>query len=395
MEINTIRNDFPTLEKLTYLDTAFVGLFPTFVREGYIEFLDEWMSYSLGKSKTTADKQLDKAEAKSILGRWMDKAEETRAMAAEFLGASSDEVAFTQSTGCGLNMPVNGVTWKKGDNVVFPDSEHNPLVTATLTREGVEARIVKSVDGRVELNDLEKAVDDNTKIVQVSQVGYLNGFRLDLKAVSDIAHEHGALVSVDSTQALGALKTDVRKEDVDFLSAGTYKYLIGPAGLGFFYVKSEHIESVLPDRTGWKNQMWRMRPYELPKNARRFEYGTLNFQGIYAFKNSLIYLNKMGILNIERRVLELSSYLWSRLNDFGARLFTPLDTKSPIVSFFVKDEQEIGEKLMREKIKVTARDSPEGHLRVSPHFYNTKEDVDFFMDKLKGIIGNKSEYYLK
>jgi len=382
MKIRAIRRDFPTLRNLTYLDTAFIGLLPTFVREGHIEFLDEWMSFSLGKSKT-------------ILDKWLDKAEETRAMIAEFLAASSDEIAFTQCTGCGLNIPVNSMTWKKGDNVVFPDWEHNPLVTSALKRKGVETRIVKSANGRVELSDLEKAIDDNTKIVQVSQVGYVNGFRFDLKSVSDMAHEHGAMISVDSTQALGALKTDVRREDVDFLSAATFKYLIGPAGLGFLYVKSEHIKGMSPDRTGWKNPIWRMRTYELPQSARRFEYGTLNFEGIYAFHNSLIYLNKIGIMNIERRNLELSSYLWSRLNDLGARLFTPQGNKSPIVSVFVKDEQEIGEKLMEERVKVTARDWRGGQLRVSPHFYNTKEDIDFFIDRLKKIIGDRSEHYLK
>ena len=382
MNIRTIRRDFPALKNLTFLDQAYVGLFPTFVREGHIEFLDEWMSFSLGESKT-------------ILTKWLDKTEKTRAMTAEFLGASSDEIAFTQCTGCGLNIPVNGMTWRKGDNVVFPDWEHNPLVTSTLKRKGIETRIVKSVNGRVELSDLEKAIDDNTKLVQVSQVECLNGFRLDLKSVSDMAHEHGAMLLVDATQALGALKTDVKKEQVDFLSAATYKWLMGPAGLGFLYVKSEHIEEMLPDRTGWKNKIWKMRSYELPGSARRFEYGTLNFEGIYAFHNSLIYLNKIGIINIERRNLKLSSYLWSRLNNLGVRLFTPEGNKSAIVSFFIKDAQKIREKLTENRIKVSAMNWDGELLRVSPHFYNTKEDIDFFIDKLKEIIGNRPEHYLK
>ncbi len=373
MDIKTIRQDFPALKKLTYLDSAFVGLVPNFVREGYIEFLDEWANFSFDSSKT-------------ILGVWRDKAEETRAMAAKFLGASPDEIAFTQCTGCGLNIPVNGLTWKKGDNVVTPDWEHNPLVTSTLKRNGVESKIVKSINGKIELGDLEKAIDDNTKIVQVSQVEHTNGFRFDLKAVSEIAHRHGAMVLVDSTQALGALKTDVKQEAVDFISAGTYKYLVGPAGLGILYVKAEHIEKLIPDRTGWSNKIWAMKPYELPSSARRFEYGTLNYQGIYAFHKSLIYLNKIGIENIEKRVLELTSYLQSRLIDLGARLFTPQGTKSPIVCFFIKDAQELAKKLRSEDIKVTAREwNGESYFRLSVHFYNTTEDIDRFLDKLKEI----------
>lgn len=373
MEIKAIRKDFPALKKLIYLDTAFVGLVPNFVRQGYLEFIDEWANFSIDPSKT-------------ILNRWMDKAEETRVIVANFIGASSDEIAFTQNTGCGLNIPVNGLAWKKGDNVVTSDWEHNPLVTPFLQRNGVESRIVKSVDGKVDLNALEKAVDDNTKIVQVSQVGFVNGFRFDLKAVSEIAHEHGAMVLVDSTQALGALETDVKKENVDFISAGTYKYFLGPAGLGIFYAKAEHISKLIPDRTGWSNKIWRMRSFELPASAKRFEYGTMNYQGIYAFYNSLIYLNRIGIKNIEKRILELTSYLQSRLNDLDAKLFTPQGTKSPIVSFFIKDAHEVAKKLRNEGIKVTAREwNGEGYIRASCHFYNTKEDIDYFIDKLKEI----------
>jgi selenocysteine lyase/cysteine desulfurase len=373
MDIKAIRKDFPALEKLTYLDSAFVGLVPNFVREGYTEFLDEWANFSFDPSKT-------------ILGRWRDKAEETRTMIAKFIGASPDEIAFTQNTGCGLNIPVNGLTWKKGDNVVTLDWEHNPLVTSTLKRNGVESRIVKSANGKVELRDIEKAIDDNTKIVQLSQVEFVNGFRFDLKAVSEMIHKHGAMLLTDSTQALGALKTDVKKEDVDFISAGTYKYLLGPAGLGILYAKAEHIEKLMPDRTGWSNKIWEMKPHELPSSAKRFEYGTLNYQGIYAFHNSLIYLNKIGIENIEKRILELSSYLQSRVIDLGARLFTPKGTKSPIVCFFIKDAQEIAKKLRNEDVKVTAREwDGESYFRVSFHFYNTKEDIDCFLDKLKEI----------
>ncbi len=374
MNIESIRRDFPALEEWTYLDNAFVGLYPRQVRAGYEEFLDRWMNFSVEGTKT-------------ILTEWLEKAEKVREMVAGFIGASPQEIAFTTCTGSGLNIVVNGTKWEKGDNVVFPENEHNPLDTVTLRRHGVETRAVEVREGRVDISDLEKAVDDHTRLVQVSQVSYINGFRFDLKGVADIAHEHGARVVVDSTQAIGALVTDVKKEGVDYVSAAPYKYLMGPAGLAFLYVKSDLIGELEPDRIGWKNQIWAgdqaEEPLDATLSAKKFEYGTLHFQGVYGLERSLKYLNDIDMENVERRILQLSSYLWSRLSEIGKKMYTPRGTRSPIVSFYEQDAVETSAKLMEEKVKVTGREAHGGHIRVSPHFYNTTEDIDHFIKKLE------------
>ena len=375
MNIESIRRDFPALEEWTYLDNSFVGLYPRQVRAGYEEFLDRWMNFSAEGTKT-------------ILTEWLEKAEKVREMVADFIGASQQEIAFTTCTGSGLNIVVNGTKWEKGDNVVFPENEHNPLDTAMLRRHGVETRAVEVREGRVNLSDLEKAVDDHTRLVQVSQVSYINGFRFDLKGVADIAHEHSARVVVDSTQAIGALITDVKKEGVDYVSAAPYKYLMGPAGLAFLYVKSDLIGELEPDRIGWKNQIWEgdqaEEPLDATLSAKKFEYGTLHFQGVYGLERSLKYLNDIGMENVERRILQLSSYLWSRLSEIGKKMYTPRGTRSPIVSFYEQDAVETSAKLMEEKVKVTGREAHGGHIRVSPHFYNTTEDIGHFIKKLEG-----------
>jgi selenocysteine lyase/cysteine desulfurase len=373
LDIESIRKDFPALEEWTYLDNSFVGLYPRQVREGYDEFLDMWMNFSAVGTKT-------------ILTEWLEKADKVRGMIADFIGASRPEIAFTTCTGSGLNIVVNGMRWKRGDNVVFPENEHNPLDTTTLRRYGVESRAIEVKDGRIDLSDLEGALDDNTRLVQVSQVSYINGFRFDLKKVAEVAHEHGAKVLVDATQALGALVTDVREEDVDYLSAAPYKYLMGPAGLAFLYVRTEHIGDLEPDRVGWKNQLWEGDHAEEPlkdvNSAEKFEYGTLHFQGVYGLERSLKYLNDIGMDKVEQRVLMLSDYLWSRLSEIGKRMYTPRGTRSSIVSFFEQDAVEISARLMRERVKVTGREAHGGHIRVSPHFYNTREDIDRFVNYL-------------
>lgn len=377
MDIETIRKDFPALKEWTYLDNSFVGLIPRQVKEGYDSFVNQWMNFSPSGTKT-------------ILTEWLEKAAKVRGMIAAFIGAKRDEVAFTTCTGSGLNIVVNGTSWEKGDNVVFPEWEHNPLDTITLRKHGVESRAVGIKDGRVELADLEDAIDDSTRLVQVSQVSYINGFRFNLREVADIAHEHGAKVLVDSTQAVGALVTDVRKEDVDYVSVAPYKYLMGPAGLAFLYVKSESIPDLVPDRIGWKNQIWEGDHAEEPidqNTAEKFEYGTIHFQGAYALEKSLEYLNRMGMDAVERRVLELSDYLWGKLSELGKRMYTPPDTESPIVSFYQDRAVELAVKLMKDRVKVTGREAHGGHIRVSSHFYNTKGDIDTFIDKLQKMVG--------
>ena len=377
MDVERIRSDFPALKEWTYLDNSFVGLVPRQVKEGYDEFIDEWVNLDIGGRST-------------ILNGWLDKTQTLRASVADFIGAAPHEIAFTMCTGAGINVVVNGISWEKGDNVVFPEWEHNPLDTTTLRRNGVEIRALKVKDGRTEVADLEKLVDDDTKLIEVSQVSYVNGYRFDLKEVSDMAHEHGARVLVDSTQAVGALVTDVEKEGVDFLSAAPYKYLMGPAGLAFLYVKEEVLGELEPDRVGWKNQIWEgdraEEPAEDRESAEKFEYGTIHFQGVYALEKSLEYINGIGMEAIEKRVLDLSGYLWRKASELGNEMYTPEGTESPIVSFFEPDASEVASKLMAERVKVTGREAHGGHIRAAPHFYNTKGDIDRFIERYRDIV---------
>jgi cysteine desulfurase/selenocysteine lyase len=372
MNIEAIRDDFPVLKEWVYLDNAFVGLMPRQVREGYDEWADEWYNFNVGD--------------RTILTGWLEKTKKLRGMVADLIGVKAHEIAFTMCTGSGLNIVVNGTDWKKGDNAVFTEWEHNPLDTHTTRRYGVEPRVVHAVDGRFELADLEKAVDDDTRIVQVSQVCFTNGFRFNLKEFAEIAHEHGAKVLVDATQAVGALQVDYKKDDVDFVAVAPYKYLMGPAGLAFLYVNEESIPALTPDRTGWKNQIWEGDNPEKSNSegsAEKFEYGTINFQGVYALVKSIEYLNNFGMKNVEDRVLRLNKYLNERLTSLGKEIWTPEGNESPIVSFLQDNPEELAEKLKRQKIKVTGRKAHGGHMRVSVHFYNTMEDIQKLVESIE------------
>jgi cysteine desulfurase/selenocysteine lyase len=162
-------------------------------------------------------------------------------------------------------------------------------------------------------------------------------------------------------------------------------YLMGPTGLAFLYVREENIDELVPDRTGWKNQIFKGdNPEEsvTEGSAEKFEYGTINFQGVFALEKSIDYLNAIGTKEIEKRNLMLAGYLYDRLVSMGKRMYTPATPKSPIVSYFEDDPLPLAAKLKSMKIKVTGREAHGGHMRISGHFYNTIEDVDKLLSNL-------------
>jgi len=364
-DIEEIRRDFPALSKWIYLDNAFVGLMPRQVREAYDEWADEWLNFDVGN--------------RTILSGWLDRAERLRRSIASFIGAKRNEIAFTMCTGSGLNIVINGTYWRHGDNAVFPEWEHNPLDTYKTRSHNVEPRVWRQVDGRFSVADLEKLVDDRTRLVQISQVSYVNGFNADLREIADVAHAHGAKLLVDATQAVGALRVDYKRDGVDYVSVAPYKYLMGPTGLAFLYVDESSIGELTPDRVGWKNQIWAGDRAEEPvamESAEKLEYGTINFQGVYALEKSIEYLNRLGMDYVEKCVLDTTGYLYSRLRELGKTVLTPEGNKAPIVSYIQTGAVELAERLKQNKIKVTGREAHGGHIRVSAHFYNTREDVD-------------------
>jgi cysteine desulfurase/selenocysteine lyase len=372
MNIDKIRADFPLLKEWVYLDNAFVGVMPKQVKEGYDEYIDLWYNFSPPGEKT-------------ILQEWLARTTRLRKKVADFVKVTPEEIAFTMCTGSGLNIVVNGMDWKKGDNVVCPEWEHNMIETNTTVRNGVETRVVKARDYKFYLDDIEKMMDDNTKLIQVSHVSYVNGDTMDLKALSEMAHGYGAKVLVDATQAVGALDVNYHDSGVDYVAVAPYKYLMGPTGLAFLYVSKENIDQLTPDRTGWKNQIYQGDNPEdsvSEGSAEKFEYGTIHFEGVFALEKSIDYLSAIGTDKIEKRNLELAGYLFDELVSRDKGMYTPDTPKSPIVSYFEDDPLPLAAKLKAEKIKVTGREAHGGHMRISSHFYNTKEDLDKLLSHL-------------
>ena len=382
-DFETLRRDFPPLMKYkAYLDTAFVGLMSKQIKTAHEDFLEERLQFG----PIPPDK--------SILGVWMDKTEMVRAKLASFLGAKDKEVAFTYCTGCGSNIALNGIDWREGDNAVIDDLEYSTdfHILNSLRTQGVEMRIARSENGTVPPEKFEALVDERTRALCVTHVSHLNGFRHDLPKLAEIIHAHGGYLIVDSAQAVGGVKVDVKKEGVDFLSGIPYKWLNGPNGVGFLYVREEIIPSFPPDRLGWSStnefvSLETMESAPLPDHAKRFQYGTLSYEGIYALDAALDYINRIGIEVIEKRNLRLTELLRERLSEKGKEFHTPEGNRAPILSFFADKEKELAKALREKGVYVTGRGGKEGHMRVSPHFYNNEEDIDVFVRTLSDVAG--------
>jgi cysteine desulfurase/selenocysteine lyase len=273
-----IRADFPVTSKRVYLDSAYDAPTPRPVLEAGEAFLRRRAG---GQAGRVAD--------------WTAVAEEVKSLLGDLLNAKPQEIAITTNTTEGTNIVANALGLRPGDSVVWDDLDYPSNAAIWFSqaqRRGIENRIVRSVEGRVDVADFERLVDDTTRLISVSHVSHTNGFVHDLRNLAEVAHGRGAYLHVDGIQAVGAIKVDVRDSGVDFLTAGTYKWLMGPIGLAFLYVKEELISRLQPVYSGWRQvSVWPddlpVRPPELHQDARKFELGCVHFQGLYELKSAL------------------------------------------------------------------------------------------------------------
>jgi cysteine desulfurase/selenocysteine lyase len=369
--IRRLREQFPITKSKVFMNHAGQSPLPKPVAEAMKKFVD--------KFSATGVMNVDLDEPKKLFVR--------------LIGADThDEIAFVENTSMGLNIVAHMLNYPLGSNVVTTDLEYPSVVYPWLgNRMGVEVRYVKNVEGKILLSDVERMVDDKTVAVSVSHVEYVNGFRHNLQALADIAHEHGAYLIVDAIQSAGVMSIDVKRGNVDFLTAACYKWLLGPAGAGFLYVRHDLIQEFEPPLIGWASvkpevfetlDFWDIRNLKLAETACRFEVGTPSFHSLVGAAAALKLLLSVEISNIEKRVLNLTWRLIETVKSRGLRLQTPIEPsecRSGVVNFLIDKPKDRVEQLEKKGIIVSAR----AHgIRVSPHFYNTEEEIDKLIDEL-------------
>ncbi|MCB2203287.1 aminotransferase class V-fold PLP-dependent enzyme [bacterium] len=316
---------------------------------------------------------------------------EARSMAAAMIGTEASRLAFVLNTSEGLNVLAQGLPWKEGDRVLLIDREFpsNIYPFLNLTHRGVEVDFVPQRDGRIDLDDIERAMTPRTRLVAVSWVQFLSGFRIDLAALRAICDRHDALLSVDAIQGIGALKLNLRETPVDFLSSGVQKWQLGPQGVGIIAVSERAQQQIQQAHLGWISveNAWDFFDYklQLQSDARRYENGTFNSIGITGYHGALKLFERIGHDRVQELVLANSAYAIRRAREMGFEVVTPEEesSRAGICTFRHERADEIQQYLAGENMIVSAR---VGHVRLSPHCYNTTQEIDTVLEAAASFV---------
>jgi selenocysteine lyase/cysteine desulfurase len=322
--------------------------------------------------------------------RWRERVEEVRRLAGRLIGAEPLDIAFVKNTSEGIGIVAEGFPWQAGDNVVTAAEEYpaNLYPWMNLADRGVELRRVSSRGSRLEVDDLRAALDSRTRLVSLSMVEFASGFRNDLDVLGGLCRERGIYFLVDAIQGLGVFPLDVHQTPIDFLAADGHKWLLGPEGAGLFYIRRELVERLHPVGVGWNSVVGALHfdriEFRLKPHAGRWESGTLNVAGITALGASLELLLDIGIAAIAGRVLDLTDYLCARAPESGLEVFSSRrpEDKSGIVSLRLPDGDPRGavRRCRDHGIVINHR---AGRLRISPHCYNTRAEIDRLLEVLR------------
>jgi len=318
---------------------------------------------------------------------WYAEYDRLRVSAARLMHAHANEIAILKNTSEALSFVAEGYRWQRGDNAIttaleFP-SNYTPW--KCLDRRGVECRVAKLPT----VESIEPLIDARTRIVSVSSVAFHNGFTSDLDAIGELCASRGVLLCVDAIQSLGALPMDVRKSKIAFLAADGHKWMCGPEGATVFFVAEEHRDRLDVLEHGWTN-VQRQKTFlevgtELIADARRFEAGSLNTNGIYGLHAAIELLLEVGVDAIATEVIRLATRLADRLEAIGWRVGSPRPIASGIVAATppgVETSVLRWHRLLEENGVVCA--PREGMLRLAPHFYNDDDEIDRVINLLSG-----------
>jgi len=370
----SVRADFPSVSLDTYMNAAAMHPLGSFAARA----IEQGIAYRLhgagpGRVDFGADKQQD---LKKRYG--------------QLIGATANEIAYTASTSDGENIVVMGMDLaKRGGNIVIDELHFTTslYMYKELEKKGVELRIVKHRNWAIDVKDMDRAIDKNTRLVSLALVSNVNGFMHDAKSVSALAHARGAYVFADIIQAVGAVPVDVKALGIDFASAGTYKWLMGERGLGFLYVREDLQGTVLPTTRYGHRQVTNFNRAELTweplPGAAKYETGGIGVLLAACVSAGIDYVQALGLDKIRAHARQLTDRLQKELPPLGYKALTPKGNETPILAFELKDAGATAKALQAGKVTATIIGN-ESRLRLSVSVFNTHEDIDRVVEVLGG-----------
>ncbi|HZQ52043.1 MAG TPA: aminotransferase class V-fold PLP-dependent enzyme [Bryobacteraceae bacterium] len=365
------RDEFPVTRSLIYLNHAAVA--------------------PLCRRASDAMKQL--AEDACSFGslhydEWLEAYEGLRRAAARLLNASRDEIAIVKNTSEGISTIALGLDWKPGDRIVAFEEEFpaNYYPWLRLEQRGIEITWLSIYD------PLEKiaAAVQGARLLAISFVNYLSGYRVDLKAIGCLCRENDCFFFVDAIQGLGALPVDLEECPIDALAADGHKWMLGPEGNGILFVRRDWLNRIQPAEFGWTNPAgyadYSSRDMTLRPDAGRYECGTLNTIGCFGLRAAIEFLLEIGVDQVSQAVLALADQLETGLRARGYETMVQRTgaTGSGIVSFRHPriDCRTIVNQLKKNKVIAAPR---QDWVRMSPHFYINPEEIEQVLDLLPGV----------
>lgn len=386
-----IRAQFPGAAKFIYLDTSAHGLMPLGARDAVMRYIDDCINE--GGARATMRNTLDRVRTKF----------------AHLIGASTNEIAIVKNVSEGINAILTALSWRPGDNAVLcTELEHPNAIYALYNmrdRMGIDVRSVTPTrELAVSADTIASAIDARTRLVIVSTVAYATGGRTDIDALAELCRKRNVLLLVDGAQSIGALEFDVRKTPVDAMAVGASKYLCGPPGFGFLYVRRDRAEAMRPgslarygvDIGDAHESEHGGAAYSLMPGARRFEGGSFNYAGANAIEVTLDLIGNVTVAAVEQHVLALAKQLASGLATLGLPLIGGCVSElSHVVVVGPRAPEGASQHLLGQlyndlKSKGVRMSMRHGRLRFAPHFYNTAEDVDKALSLVSDCLASRS-----
>ena len=363
---NEIRAQFPVTQHSTYLNTAAAGPLARATKEAATQYYKSMME--------DGDIHWD---------CWLAQREEVRKKVAAFINADPEEIALTTNTSSGMNVIVDALE-TRGE--VISNELEFPVSTLPWMNRGIDVHFVRAAAGRINIEDIQRQMNQRTGVISISHVQFSNGFRIDLEELGNEKRTH-ALV-VNASQSAGVFEIDVKRMKIDALCSTGHKWMLSGYGSGFVYLSRELLQQSRPRSVGWLSMQ---EPYDMKNDelhlrndaAARVELGCPHFAGMFALGASIDFLMSIGIRNCQERALALNKLLTDRLADEGWAVLSPIDgqhERSAETLVASAEPAVLTNKLANEKIIVTEK--PQG-IRVATDFFNNEADIDRLIAALK------------
>jgi selenocysteine lyase/cysteine desulfurase len=370
-QVREIRSRFKIFRSRIYLNSCSQGALSDAVESGFNEYIASWH------------------EQGSPWQTWVERYEAARTAFARFIHASPDEVAIVTSVSAGINGVASALSFRERSKVVMGEFEFPTMGQVWLGQQvrGAEVQFAKAEGNTILAADYEKLIDRRTLIVPLTHVCFKNGFRTEVSTITQMAHTADAFVMLDDYQDCGTRPVDVKAMDLDFYVTGTLKYLLGPPGLAFLYIRKELIPSLAPTVTGWFGQAnpfaYNPQHFELSPTARRFESGSPSVPNVYGAMPGFRMLEEIGMEQVADHVEKLTQALLHRAHELGIVTKTPAGSVGPLVVLQCCDSALLLQALAQSGIVASNRFDG---LRISFHVYNTLDDVNAVVEALKKHI---------